>query len=185
MCRFLIVVLAALLFSHFALAQSSDRFEIFGGYSYINGDFTGVSNEGTQLNLQGWNASAEVKGRQWLGFVADFGGYYPSLGASSAKAHTFLFGPQVSLPLKRITPFAHFLAGATHVAGSQTFLTHQSQSSIAYAIGGGVDFAVTDRFALRAQFDSLHNDFTSQDNQTQPLIDRRVVRISTGIVFRF
>jgi opacity protein-like surface antigen len=190
MPRFLLAVLAVLLLSSFALAQPKTSFEIFGGYSYINGDFTGVTHEASPgITLQGWNASVNVKSGSWFGVVADFAGYYPSHDfgggfTSSAKAHTFLFGPQVSLPVKRIKPFAHFLLGETYVVGSQTFLT-TSDHSLTYAVGGGLDFALTDRIALRAQFDSLHNGFTTNDNQVQFVIDRRVVRISTGVVFRF
>lgn len=191
MPRFMFAVLAVLWFCSFALAQSKTSFEVFGGYSYINGDFTGVTHEASPgITLQGWNASVDVKSGRWFGLVADFAGYYPSHDfggtfTSSAKAHTFLFGPQVSLPVKRIKPFAHFLLGDTYVVGSQTFLSKSSDNSFTYAFGGGVDFAVTGRIALRAQFDSLHNNFTSYDNQVQSLIDHRVMRISTGVVFGF
>src|ERR1022692_165948 len=189
MPRFSFAVLAVLLFSGFAAAQSVNRFAVFGGYSYINGDFAGVSNENSQLSgLNGWNASAEVKAKEWLGFVADFAGYYPSLSnsglPSSATAHTFLFGPQVALPIKRISPFAHFLLGDTYVVGNRTFPA-TSDTSFTYAVGGGVDFALTGRVALRAQFDSLHNGFITRDDQARFLIEQRVVRISTGVVFRF
>src|ERR1035438_7908333 len=50
MPRFSFAVLAVLLFSGFAAAQSVNRFAVFGGYSYINGDFTGVSNENSDRN---------------------------------------------------------------------------------------------------------------------------------------
>lgn len=86
MPRLLLVVLAALLWSSFAVAQSSDRFEVFGGYSYINGDFTGVNHEATPgITLQGWNASVNVKSGSWFGIVADFAGYYPSHDFGESK----------------------------------------------------------------------------------------------------
>jgi len=180
MPRLLFAFLAALLFSTFAQAQAKTGFEVFGGYSYINGDFTGTTPDGAAgLTLQGWNASLDFKSGSWFGMVADFASYYPG-----GKAYTFLFGPQVSLPVKRVKPFAHFLLGDTYVTGPRTFAT-TSNNSLTYAFGGGVDFALTGRIALRAQFDSLHNNFTSIDNQVQHLIDRRVVRISTGVVFHF
>ena len=56
-----------------------------------------------------------------MGFTSDFAGYYPghNFGCTgcgqSAKIHTFLFGPQVSVPIGRITPFGRFLFGDTHM----------------------------------------------------------------------
>jgi hypothetical protein len=95
------------------MAQSSDRIEVFGGYTYLNPDFSPVSPN----HVNGWNASANFKVRPWLGFVADFSGFYPShfypgcggcsQGATiSGTSYTFLFGPQFSLRRGRFSPFA-------------------------------------------------------------------------------
>src|SRR5579863_2616317 len=74
MRHYLLFGFAFLLLCNCARAQSSDRFEIFGGYSYLSGDFTTVTNGG----VNGWNASLNAKVKPWVGVVADFSAYYPN-----------------------------------------------------------------------------------------------------------
>lgn len=143
-----------------AHAQDESKVEVFGGYSFLrlNG-----------INLNGWEASGQYKFTDWLGGVGDFAGQYRS-GASN---YTYLFGPQVSLPSSRISPFGHLLFGGAHFSalGAGT-------NSFALAVGGGVDAGLTDRISLRAvQLDYLLTQYGggSQNN----------FRVSTGIVFRF
>ncbi len=186
MSRLAVVGLAVLLLSGLALAQSSDRIEVFGGYSYLNPDFSLVSPN----HVNGWNASVNFKALPRIGFVADFSGFYPSYtypGAGTAatgSSYTFLFGPQFSLPRGRFTPFARFLAGASHVS-SQTFT---SNNAVSFAAGGGLDYAVTRRIAIRGQVDWLYTRFTpigGGDPGANYVKNRSAARISTGVVFRF
>jgi len=172
MPRALTLALAVLVLVGVSEAQSSDRIEIFGGYSYVNNDFSLTSRNG----MQGWNALATVNSPYHLGLTADLSGLYPG-----AKVYTFLFGPQVSFRLKRVTPFVHALFGNTlvHYNG---YLT--SDSSFSYAAGGGVDFDITRRLALRGQADLLHTNFQTFDSQGGS-VPPNVARICIGIVFRF
>ncbi len=182
MARFPLLVFAVLLLSGFALAQSSTRFEIFGGYSRLNDDFTGVTGSG----LNGWNASVTFKSGSWFGIVADSSGFHASASCSpcSSKPYTFLFGPQVSAPFHGARPFARFLIGDSYASSSGfPFLT--SANSFTYAVGGGLDYMLTGQIGLRGQGDFLFNKFRTNDNQLQYRIDQTPVRISTGVVFRF
>lgn len=186
MARFLFAVFAVLL-SSFAPAQSSTRFEIFGGYSYLTNDYTLVSRHG----LNGWNASVNFKPRSWLGLVADFSGFYPpsqNFGCptcnQTGKAYTFLFGPQVSLSLHGFTPFARFLIGDGY-ASEHLAEPLKSNNSFSFAGGGGLDCALSRHFALRGQVDWLHTGIVTTDNQAQTKQRSNAARISTGIVFRF
>lgn len=172
MLRFSSLVLAVALLAGVSVAQSSDHVEVFGGYSYVNNDFSL-----TAQHMQGWNASANLEIAHHVGLTADFSGLYPN-----AKVYTFLFGPQVSFKLNRVTPFAHFLMGdaIVHYNG---YLS--SGSSYAYAAGGGADFNLTRRLALRGQADWLHTKFQTINSQGGSIFYPNVVRISTGIVIRF
>jgi opacity protein-like surface antigen len=182
MVRSLLVAAILLLLSLSAVAQTTDRFEVFGGYSYFGGSYT--AEEIFPTNPSGWNVSATGKLKRWIGITADFSGYSQSNSADSANAYNFLFGPTVSLPFHRFTPFAHFLLGDSHVSPSSSpFLT--SNNSFALAVGGGLDYTVINHIALRFQIDRLHNGFTTSDNQLQYRVDHNFPRISTGIVFRF
>lgn len=185
MRRFLFCVFVVLMCGSFALGQVPDRFELFAGYSLVNADFTLTST--TVLN--GWNASMNFKSRSWFGLVADFSGYYPS-AFGSARAHSFLFGPQASVSLNRITPFAHFLIGDTNVSYTAdsslpSFRFLSANNSFTYGGGGGLDYRLTDHLAVRGQADWLHNGFKTVDNQLSYRLKPNVARISTGIVFRF
>jgi Outer membrane protein beta-barrel domain len=175
--RYLFCVLAVLLFAGFSAAQSSDHVEVFGGYSYMNPDFTSTVSNGAS----GWDVSATVNVMRHAGIVADFSGFSPTganagnVSPASAAYHTFLGGPQASIRMGRIKPFARFLMGATR--GSLTHPGNQfggDFSHFTYGAGGGVDLELDRWFALRGQVDWLH--VGSQGN---------VARVSAGLVFRF
>jgi opacity protein-like surface antigen len=196
MPRLLFVILAALLCSGFALAQSEDHVEVFGGYTYLNPDFSQVSPN----HVNGWNASANFKVRPWIGFVADVSGFYPrytypplagSLNASGTS-YTFLLGPQVSLRRGRFAPFARLLVGDSHVSpqsfDGSSFNFFRSNNAFSFVVGGGLDYAVTRHIAIRGQADLLYAKFTpigGGDPGASYIRDRNVARLSTGVVFRF
>jgi len=187
----LLSVALVLLWASFAVAQSRDHGELFGGYSYINKDFSLTGPNG----LTGWNASATFKVVRYVGVVFDFAGYYPGYNdgcpgcGQSAKIHTFLFGPQGSFTVGRVTPFGRFLIGDTNMYtaadGLSGYKTFTSTNSRTYGAGGGADVRLTRLFALRGQVDWLHNRFQTSDNQRAYEVIPNFVRISTGIVFRF
>jgi opacity protein-like surface antigen len=184
-------VLAVLLLSAFVVGQPVDRIEVFGGYTYVTSDFSLVSSGGAS----GWNASANFKVRPSWGVVADFSGFYPSSSpcslpcSVSGKSYTFLFGPQASLTRGRISPFARFLFGGSHVSlpsvqGTSVTSPFSSNSAFSLAAGGGVDLSVTRRIALRGQLDWLHTRFKGAGG-VQVALQNNVARIATGVVFQF
>jgi len=163
---------------------------IFVGYSYLNADL--VSNSRTNLN--GWNSSVEGKVLPFVGLVADFSGHYGSaplavnptctavIGGScsslsaSTNVYSFLFGPRVSVSVGKVRPFAHALLGAAHMSASVSLLS-SSDTSFAYALGGGLDYHLIPLISWRVQGDLLQTRFFSNTQNN--------VRISTGIVVHF
>src|SRR5690349_6525647 len=124
------IITILLLSTLYLSAQETPRVELFGGYAIARIDDTlGVS--GQHITQQGWNTSVAANFTRYLGAVADFGGYYgahrlppftaltcptcpmttPSPFKADVRYHTFLFGPQFSFRLQRVTPFAHALFG--------------------------------------------------------------------------
>jgi len=85
----------------------------------------------------------------------------------------FLFGPRVSVSVRKFRPFAEALFGGGHV-NTNGF---GSDTSFATALGGGLDCKIIPPVAWRFQGDYVQTRFfgATQDN----------VRLSTGIVFRF
>src|SRR5258708_452046 len=104
-------------------SQAQDKVELFGGYSYLRGSVqvgrVGPLGPGTpcppncgnpptvaqHANLNGWEFSGQYKLRPFVGVVADFDGNYGTLDGGKTRVHTFVFGPQVSLPAK-LSPFS-------------------------------------------------------------------------------
>lgn len=166
-----------------AAAQIPTSGNIFIGYSYYN---TNLSlNRGS---LNGFEGSLEGKLIPWVGIVGDFGANYGSLqfpiplcpvgvacGPVSASVHVdnLLFGPRVSVSMRKIRPFAQALFGLAHAS------THGfgSDTSFATALGGGLDYHLIPLVAWRFQGDYLRTYLfnTSQNN----------ARFSTGVVIRF
>ncbi len=199
MSRLTSLVLAVLSLSAFGAAQPSDRIEFFGGYAYLNPDFSLVSPN----HVNGWNASADFKVNRWAGIVADVSGFYPrgfypgcggcSQGTTeSVNAYTFLFGPQFSLSRGPFRPFAHFLLGDGHVSStsidgiSEQFF--KSNNALCLAAGGGIDYSLTRRIAIRGGADWLYTRLTpigGGDPGHNYIMNRNGARLSTGIVFRF
>ncbi|HKR02552.1 MAG TPA: outer membrane beta-barrel protein [Pyrinomonadaceae bacterium] len=157
-----------------AAGQETPRVEVFGGYSYAGGNF------------HGWNASVTGNVNDWFGVVADFSGHY---GGSidedgfdeRQRAHSYLFGPRVSVRRKRVTPFAHALFGAskleTDLSGfGQRFFF--SDTGFSFVVGGGLDVRVNDRVAVRAfQLDYLRTRFFGEAENHG--------RLAFGLVLRF
>ena len=151
-------------FSLPAFAQETPVFQFGGGYTYRSLDVPFSD----RLNMNGWNATAEYAVARWLSVAADIDGTYKSqtdpdltaTGKDKTDIYSYLFGPRVyPLGHHRLTPFVHALFGVGHarvslpaVTGSPAFA--QSENDFTYAIGGGIDFSLGKRFAIRvAKFD--------------------------------
>ena len=200
-----VIIVALVLFSlvSLAAAQIPTSGNVFVGYSYLNTALSGAN----RINTNGWEASFEGKVVPFLGIVADFDGHYsgtvnfpvsecsgigcpvqPSSGgipngagylSANISEHNFLFGPRVSVPAGRFRPFGELLIGASHMnasaAGSNT--SFGSDTSLATAIGGGIDYRLIRLVAWRFQGDYVHTHLFG--------LGQNNVRISTGIVLRF
>jgi opacity protein-like surface antigen len=152
------------------------KVSVFGGYSYANADFTGVD----RFSMNGWEASASLRGNPFLGFKADFSGHYGTqnvLGTNvNSHVYTYLFGPQISAPLPKITPFAHALFGAAQIKAS-ALGGSATDTSFGMALGGGLDYHFAPFLAWRVQGDYLQTRFFN-DKQNN-------ARFSTGLVLNF
>ncbi len=193
MHRFFSSALIVLLFSTVLAAQIPTSGNVFVGYSYSRAQSV-VSGFTNSANLNGWEGSLEGKVFPFVGIVADINGLYgsqevtvacppilncgPTTVTVDAKLYSFLFGPRVSVSVGKFTPFAQALVGAAHVSNDQSLVgLSDSDTSFAYAVGGGIDYKLIPAVAWRFQGDLVQTRFFSdtQDN----------FRFSTGIVLRF
>jgi hypothetical protein len=175
------ILLGIFLAAGMAYAQIPTSGNIFVGYSYSQ------TRPNSAVGLNGWEGSLEGKFLPWIGLVADFGAGYgtnnilrpitcPTPGcfpvSQSVRRYTYLFGPRVSIPIHRFTPFAQALFGAAHINDQEA-----TDTSFATAIGGGFDYRLIHGLALRLQGDDIHTNFFSTGENH--------FRFSTGIDFRF
>ena len=181
MGKLLWIACILLFFANLTSAQVPSG-NVFFGYSYYNTNLSSIN----RSNTNGWEASVEGKIIPWVAIVADFDAHYgsekfPTLCpvpavVCSANAdfteHDYLLGPRVSVSIAKIRPFAEALLGAAHVHVNGI----TSDTSLATAVGGGLDYKLFPLVAWRVQGDYLHTHFSATQNS---------VRLSTGIVIHF
>ena len=149
--------------------------EVFGGYSWAGGDF------------HGWGASLTGNVNRWFGVTADFSGHYsdgePGVVRERQRAHSFLFGPRLSLRRKRTTTFAYVLLGGVHFrdeVSAPTFGFNGSASDTGFnlAAGGGLDVNLTKRAGLRVfQLDYMRPTFFGEAHHRGRLAFGLVLRL--------
>jgi hypothetical protein len=176
------------------------RFELFAGGSFAE---TSFFNAGHWAGLEGWDASLAFNATHWLGLIVDGGELFgttkipvavptpfptcpplcpttfPTFDAKT-REYNFLFGPQFSRrKSERWTPFGELLFGKAGVRGealAQGFDYRAVSSGYALVAGGGADYKINQRFALRLKADYLQTRAFKQKQDN--------FRFSVGIVIR-
>jgi opacity protein-like surface antigen len=182
-------------------AQDNPKAEITGDYSYFRAN-PGLPSYFNSQNLNGGGAQATFYLNNWFGFAADLQGYgsytqctkpgAPVSGCAQGNLFTYMFGPQIKYRAGKFQPFAEVLLGGAHsnfyanACNKQGICGNKSPSNNAFsmAIGGGVDIAVSSKFAIRlvdADYDLTRfgNNFTGGNNSQSNF------RFQTGVQFRF
>jgi hypothetical protein len=171
----LLTLMVIAMFAGAAWAQGPVAGNVFFGYSY---DRTPVASNDT-ASFNGWDASLEGKFLPWIGLVADIDGHYGNQNFSGTNAdlvaHNALFGPRLSVSVKRFRPFAEVLVGFGHISRSNGI--SDSSTSFANAVGGGLDYKILGPLAVRGELDWITTRFYG-DTQNG-------VRFSTGIALHF
>lgn len=187
MQKIALITLALFVTASLTVAQVPTSGNIFFGYSFENTNWSGIDPGLARPDLHGWEASLEGKVFPHVGIVADFGGHY---GSESFNAETpggltrinvtghqweVLFGPRLSIPIGKISPFAEAMFGIAHIHNGGD--VDHTNTSFATAIGGGLDYRLVRILAARVEIDWLrtHLFSTTQNN----------LRFSPGLVFRF
>jgi opacity protein-like surface antigen len=158
--------------------------DLFGGYQLTNVDFksglTGIDRQ----SYHGWDVDLAAHVTKNLSLTADFGSAYKTITVNGvdfkSRMYPILFGPRVGVNLGKVTPFVEGLFGFAHMTGNVAGIT-ASENKFAMAVGGGLDFHLSNNIALRLpKFDYLM--VTSGDPTLGHLNN---LRVATGIVFKF
>jgi outer membrane protein OmpA-like peptidoglycan-associated protein/opacity protein-like surface antigen len=189
--------------------NTTPKVELFMGYSFWRAVPDSTSNRIDAMH--GGTTSAAFNLNNRLALVFDFGGFnvdsleLSSLGGRFSPSRvvdvegnvfTFLFGPRVSFRNRgRLTPFLQVLAGVAHA--DDVTLTGcpapilacrplPEETAFAVTAGGGLDFRVNHRIALRLlQAEYLPTRFRDPTSLTGDRGWQNNVRLSAGVVFGF
>ncbi len=177
------------------------RAELFGGYSYGQ---TGLFNSGHVAHQNGWNGSLGLNVAKWMGFVFDASGLYGTskipvavpapfptcppfcpggIGTFNVdtKLYNYMFGAQFPYrKFERWTPFAEVMFGHSGVRGESRSadgtMFAETSGGLSLIGGGGADYSINKRFAVRLKADYLQTRFFRQKQDN--------LRVSVGIVIR-
>ncbi|HEY2469337.1 MAG TPA: outer membrane beta-barrel protein [Terracidiphilus sp.] len=135
--------------------------EIFGGFSLAAG---GASQQGSATGAQyGFNGGLDFPIARHFYLVAEVSQFsHPTGGVNTTSDTAFLFGPRYLIPLRpnsRVSVFGEFLLGgdAYHNTGQAYTIAYNSKTSFAFAIQGGLDYALSRRLSARFEGGYLRN----------------------------
>jgi len=188
------------------------RFELYGNYSYMqfNPTVTGLQSRA----LNGGGGGFQFNMGRYFGLKGDFQGYGSTqwtttvtapIGTpkgiipvgtykSNANMFTYMFGPVVKVPMKRIVPFGEVLFGGSNsngyasltdaiVAGGGTIDRGSTQHPFTMAFGGGIDVVATKHLSFRlGEFDYVLTRYTNPITDTN---NQNNFRYLGGIVLTF
>lgn len=172
MKRLIWLLPVALLFCTRAQAQETPGWELSGGYSNLWVHFNGSS-----FRLNGGNLTLEQNVNSWFGGRFEFNAFHGPEAGMNVSAYSLTYGPVFSYRRwDRVVPFAHVQVGAIH--GTQGYLgISQDAFKFDLAGGGGADFLINRRIAVRAQADYLLTRFLG--------LNQNNMQTSVGLVYRF
>jgi hypothetical protein len=148
------------------------RVQVFGGYSYTRFDSPsfGFSNPS---GLNGYTFAPAFNLIRGFGVVAELSGQY----GSNVNFRDITVGPQFLYPKGKAMFFAHVMIGDARSL-VQVGTAGEEDTARAVAAGGGMDYDLTRRFAVRVfQVDYIHTTLFSETQNNY--------RFSTGLVYRW
>jgi hypothetical protein len=191
-----VVLLSLLVFCTATFSQSPvskdslpEHGDAYAGYWFVSSD-AGFSGSSSGSN-NGWNVGVDFKAFKWVSVAGEFGMGFGKVTNATSKTFTGLLGPRVFLPIPgtpRLTPFAEFMCGGTHVSIGSSADSRPSVSSLTALVGGGADYRILMHVSWRGQLGYLYNqNITLINDEVQNIANPPVwhLQFSTGPVLRF
>jgi hypothetical protein len=160
------------------------KYKIYAGYGYTSLNQVNQSRYG----LQGVEATLTRDFGKYFALAAD-GGYYkpPIAGGNPGDplVDVVLFGPEFHAPIYgHYSGFFRGLIGGEHTGGEGM----TPNISFAGGIGGGIEYSLRGRLAVRASGDDIASSFSLNNNT--PLLaysphEHWNARASIGVVYKF
>jgi opacity protein-like surface antigen len=135
------------------------EWEIGGGYTYLRANLRGT---GSSFGLNGGTGSVTENLNNWFGGRFEFYAWDGTVGGTNVTAQLYTYGPVFSYRRPgKFTAFAHAQFGAIHASAGYLGIS-QSANKFAMTAGGGLDFKVSKRAAIRFQGDYLLTNYLSR-----------------------
>jgi len=193
----MIAVLCALGTLAAAQDQPAPKWEIFGGYSFldpnthVHGQLPGALfplSSRLESDPRGIGASVTYDFNRWLGLTLDSSGHWGSGETTLGRRiddtgfYNISVGPKITFRTAHFSPFLEALVG-DHRLTPDAF---HDIDRIGIMVGGGLDVNVSRHFALRLlRADFVVSDYRYGPAATTPSTNVRGVRLQSGIVFIF
>jgi opacity protein-like surface antigen len=156
------------------------RYEVFAGVDYMAANQVKSSSA-----LIGGNGGVSAKLVKWFGGTVDFGDYPTSAtshGLVKPSVTTFLAGPEFYIPADNLTGFIHVMFGGQHTGN----VGSEPDIAFAYAVGGGFEYTVKGRWAVRISGDGIRSSSVLDPNKVgfspHPFTNARA---TAGVAYHF
>ena len=171
-----------------AQGDKTYNYEVYAGYAYTSLNQVNQSRYG----LQGVNLSVTRDWGRYFGITAEGDFYSTSLGSPEVVGSTLkptvasvLFGPVIHANIYgKVGGFMHGLLGGEHTGGEK----QTPNISFAGGFGGGLDYSLNPRLAIRASGDIVGASFSLTGNSAELANSPHRTwdsRASIGVVYRF
>jgi hypothetical protein len=175
-------------------AARHNRYDLFGGYSFLSNSFAHRSGDTSLAPLNGWDAGVAFRAwhdldpnRPWhrLGIKTDVSGYYGTSINSQQRPIFLLVGPQYTWPLGKNSLYVEGQVGFGHLNNNwNPFSTGASDNSFAAFMGAGFDHPIASRLAFRVEGGVLSTNFSFPNDESLDF-PNYFARFSTGLVWHF
>jgi hypothetical protein len=175
-----------------------NRYQMYGGYSWLSNSLNGVS--GSHQSLNGWEYAFAIPSWHDLRFKLNAFSYRGTNLGAPQHPYFIMGGGQYGRTFGRESPFVESMFGVGNTGtadwGSNNLATglakyHGDTASFAIDLGGGLDTAISRRFAFRVQGDFHYSYFQQFEKFVAskpvyvPHLPNYFGRLSTGVVWRF
>jgi hypothetical protein len=188
--RFIYLVLMLCLSTAvYAESPLPERYQVYGGYTYLSNSFNGVP--GARQALNGWDVAGEFPQYYGVRFVMDMFGYRGTNQGVPQDATFILAGAQFSHRFGRERAYLEGLAGNGNINEYWAPGGKRGEgNAFSGVLGGGVDTPLTRHVAFRVAGGYQHTSFepigqTTLQGYQVPGLPHSFGRITSGIVWKF
>jgi hypothetical protein len=173
----------------YAESPAQERYQVYGGYTYLSNSFNGVP--GARQGLNGWDAAGEFPEYHGVRFVLDTFSYRGTNQGVPQHALFILGGAQFGRRIGRERVFLEGLAGNGRINEYWAPGGVRGEvNAFSAVLGGGLDTPLTRHIAFRVAGGYQHTSFNPLGQVTLigyqiPGLPHSFARITSGLAWKF